>query len=293
MKKITFLILTTFSSVFSFGQNVPKTLLWEVSKPGISHKSYMFATFHEVNPAFFLSLTNTVEKLNAAKVVYLEQLFNGKSDTTGTGRITTWNTQKWHKAMTPEQGNIFKDFVGKAEDTSYYQLPPLPLFLTIFRIYGQNFCDTSYNSTSGEIMDSYIEKLALKNKQTVLPLDGNQLNIIEESSRNMHQSKDSLLTASSVDLMKKMLANDDSECNFINDYKQFNLDYQFDTEISKMGFPPQFVLDRNNKWVTILDKSFKASPCFVAVGLRHFFYKEGLVQQLIRLGYEVKPVPAR
>lgn len=293
MKSNAFILLFIFSSVFSFGQNVPKTLLWEVSKPGIPHKSYMFATFHEVNPAFFLSLTNTVAKLNAAKTVYLEQRFNGNNDTTGIGHIVTWNAQKWHDVISPEQEKVFREFVSRAEDSSYYRLPPLPLFLSVFRIYAQNFCDTSYNSTSGEIMDSYIEKMALVNKQRVLPLDDNQLNIIAESSRNMHQSKDSLMAASSIDLMKKMLNDDASECTFINDYKQFNLNYQFDTEISKMGFPPQFVLDRNNKWVATLDKSLKESPCFVAVGLRHFFYKEGLVQQLIRLGYDVKPVPAR
>lgn len=293
MQKTAFFLLFILSFLPSSAQNKPKTLLWEVSKPGIAHKSYLFGTFHEVSPAFFLSLTNTVKKLKAAEVVYLEQRFDTPADTAGMTRVSSWNAGKWRDFLRPEQKKVFEEFVSKAEDSIYYQLPPLPLFLSLFRTYGQNFCDTAYTSYNGEIMDSFIEKLALKNKQRVLPLDTDQLRIMAESSENLHPSKDTLLAANAITLMHKMLTDDNSECEFIEDYKKFDLDYQFDISLTDTGLPPQFLLDRNNKWMLILDKSLKKSSCFIAVGLRHLFYREGLVQQLKRLGYTVKPVPSR
>lgn len=44
---------------------------------------------------------------------------------------------------------------------------------------------------------------------------------------------------------------------------------------------------------TIIDKAFLQNNCFVAVGFKHLFYKQGLIQLLRNSGYTVTPNPAK
>ena len=151
-----FLLLLPF---LGLGQNRPGTLLWEVSKPGVPHTSYLFGTFHEVNAAFFSTLSNAVAKLDQSEVLYVEEKMSDAKHIAGASQLTFWTRKKWEGTLNPAQEKVFAAFVGKAEDQIYYTYPPLLLTTTLARIYIQNFCDT-LSRESGELMDHHIEKMA-------------------------------------------------------------------------------------------------------------------------------------
>jgi uncharacterized protein len=285
----TFLVLFTH---FSFGQNHPGTVLWEVTKPGIKHTSYLFGTMHEVNPDFFDALPNSVNKLKTAERVYLERVKSVPGNTTGAGRLLVWDSQKWNKLLKKDQKTIFESFVKKAEDSVYYRMAPLVLLRSLGGIYIQNFCDTTGRKSS-EQMDRRIENLAIQNRKIPLSLDEDQTNILLKSTTDDYLFLEAGYAAECVDLMDKMLRDDTSKCKVIEDYKAFNLDYQFQKEINHLQIPSPFLLERNNKWMITLDKAFGEASCFVAVGIGHLYLKEGLIQQLRAHGYQVVPVSAR
>ena len=89
--------------------------------------------------------------------------------------------------------------------------------------------------------------------------------------------------------MQAMLDNDHSKCGATQQYKAFELDY----ELERSGQNVLGLLDRNATWLVVLDQAFQHQNCFVAVGLRHLMYQQGLIQQLRRRGYTITPVSAR
>jgi uncharacterized protein YbaP (TraB family) len=271
-------------------QNKPHTVLWQVHKPGTRHTSYLFGTFHEVNGTYFSSLIASAKQLTRAELLFVERRNDeDKQAAAMRQKVLTWNATKWQSQLTNQQRVIFNRFVEKAEDSSYYRLPPLVLQLALARLYIQNFCDT-LDRKSGELMDEYIEKMALSQQTPVKSLD--TIDEVETALMPASNSTpESSHVANSIDLMNKMLQGDGSQCGFVQEYKAFDLDYAFERDISATN--TLGVLERNAKWMSILDKAFRERNCFVAVGLRHLMYKQGLIQQLRRRGYTVTPVAAR
>lgn len=289
--KPTFVVLFLLQSFFGLAQDRPGTLLWEVSKPGVPHTSYLFGTFHEVNADFFSSLPNAVAKLDQSEVLYVEEKKSDDQAITDTGPVTFWTREKWEVTLNPEQKTVFSSFVEKAEDQTYYTYPPLMLTLSLARIYIQNFCDT-LNRQSGELMDHAIEKMAQNRQKEVLSLDRPQVDILAEGA----QSRDSIQNAGYVkaviELMDKMLKDDASDCEIVKNYTNFKIDYQLDAPIKNASEALQ-LHPRNDAWMVTLDKAFGKNSCFVAVGYGHLRFKEGLIGQLRSLGYLVKPIPVR
>ena len=87
-----------------------------------------------------------------------------------------------------------------------------------------------------------------------------------------------------------MLDDDTSGCKLAEEYKNLNIDYQLGIKDHQNPFE---LTERNDRWMAVLNEAFEKNSCFVAVGFRHLMYKQGLIQQLRKLGYSVKPIPSR
>jgi len=273
----------------SQAQNKPHTVLWQVHKPGTRHTSYLFGTFHEVNGPYFSSLTASAKHLSRAQLLFVERRSEDSKQVEKIGQeVASWNSVKWHSLLTSQQRSLFARFVEKAEDSTYYQQTPLMLRLGLSRIYGQNFCDTLDRVSGEQLLDRYIEKLALTQQIPVQSLD-TQVDVKKALSPVSNLAAEADHAAYCVDLMDKMLRNDGSECGFIQTYKRFELNYEFE----QPGRDVLGLVERNENWMSILDGAFQKKNCFVAVGFRHLMYKKGLIQQLRRRGYTVTPVAAR
>jgi uncharacterized protein YbaP (TraB family) len=269
-------------------QNTPRTCLWQVRKPGTQLTSYLFGTFHEADGSFFASLPASTKYLAHADVLFVERRSEDmQPDEVALAAASSWNTRRWQSRLTGPQQATFTRFVTKAEDASFYQYSPLALRVGLFRLYEQQFCDTLAR-TSSELLDQYIERVALTQKTPVRSLDSRA-----DRRQAFTLAADSLAEAEHiafcVDFMQAMLDNDHSKCGSTQQYKAFELDY----ELEQSGQNVLGLLDRNTTWLVVLDQAFQHQNCFVAVGLRHLMYQQGLIQQLRRRGYTVTPVSAR
>lgn len=272
-------------------QDRPGTLLWEVSKPGVPHTSYLFGTFHEINATFFSSLANAVEKLNQSEVLYVEEKRSDAQAVAGASQVAFWTREQWEGTLNLEQQTVFTSFVEKAEDPTYYTYPPLILTTKLARIYIQNFCDTLHRQ-SGELMDHAIEKIAHSRQKQVLSLDRPQIDILVEGAKSRDSIQNTGYVKAVIELMDKMLKDDATDCEIVQNYTNFKIDYQLDEPIKNASDAYQ-LHQRNNAWLVTLDRDFQKKSCFVAVGYGHLRFKEGLIGQLRALGYLVKPVPVR
>lgn len=268
-------------------QNRPGTLLWEVSKPGVAHKSYLFGTFHEVDADFFASLPVALARLNNVTVLYVEETSEQIQDTAYATGEDPWSKKRWEAIMSPEQRKVFSAFVAKAESEEYYLMPPALLTLNLNRTYLQYFCDTATRTTY-DIMDLRIQKMALARGKNILSLDEPQVDFLIREIQKSDSNQNVSHVASSIRLMQTMLSDDASGCQIVADYKNLALDYQLEQEAGADGVT--LLVKRNNDWIKTLIPAFQREKCFVAVGFRHLFYKEGLITQLGNRGYRVVPV---
>jgi hypothetical protein len=290
MTKVLFLLSGLFFATLVYGQDHPKTLLWKITKKGNINESYLFGTFHEVSPKFFNSLSNAVNKLHKSDILFVEERIPAMEQLPAK-EDSAWSSEKWKAILTKEQEDIFREFIEKIADTTCYTQSPLELLIGINRNYLLTFCETDTGFT--ELMDHHIEKLALKEDKQVHSLDINQNALINSISKRLSKQQDSLYAVSCILGMKSTLDSNLSACEIINTYKTFDIDYALDTDLKRSSADTLLLIDRNNKWTVILDNAFSSGNCFVAVGFRHLCYKQGLVQQLRKIGYEVTPIPAR
>ena len=273
-------------------QNTPGTLLWEVSRQDSPFKSYLFGTFHEVEPAFFATLNNAMGKLASADVVYVEESSTEATSSPALfSQLGTWNQARWDLLLTSEQQVIFREFISKAERPDFYKLPPLVLNRTVSGMYFLEFCP-SPGRQSYELMDTYIERLARQQQKPVNSLDHNQGDLLQKVASTRSATQDSMYAGFCVDFMQKMLQDDTKDCALLDKYKQFEVDYQLDTDLMQTENDSPLLIERNNQWTATLEAAMHTRNCFVAVGLRHLFYKQGLIEQLRLRGYLVTPVAA-
>lgn len=288
MNKTALILISFFTSTIVYGQNHPQTLLWKVTKKGNKNASYLFGTFHEVSPSFFNTLSNAVSKLQQSEILFVEQRSDAKA---ALHPGAAWTAAKWKALLTPEQQELFTAFVNKADDTAYYRLNPLLLSLTMARLYLVNFCEADTSFT--QLMDQHIEAIAAKEQQPVYSLDSNQNSFLNTTAESFTTRQDSLYASFGIKYMKSMLENNLEHCAILTAYKNFDIDYQLDKEITSKSPDYSLLVSRNKSWIPLLDKAFSVHRCFVAVGFRHLFYQQGLIQQLRKLGYTVEPIPVR
>ncbi|MEZ0608567.1 TraB/GumN family protein [Fibrella sp. WM1] len=288
MRNGLFIALILFCLSNAYSQDKPRTIFWKVSKEGSKNESYLFGTFHEVNPYFFDSLTNVVDKLKGSTILFVEERISDARKQPPSEQ-TGWNTDKWNSLLTNTQDQVFSDFVKKAEDRAYYKLNPLLLTLTTSRSYLLNFCQT--DSALAGLMDHHIEQVAMKDRKSVQSLDTEQVSLLTEEAKKFSSLQDSLYASYSIQFMKMMLDDDLTGCDIVSAYKRFDINYEFDVDLLKNAGRSPLLVQRNNRWVRLLENAFSSNNCFVAVGYRHLMYKQGLIQQLRALGYTVTPIP--
>ncbi len=141
-------------------------------------------------------------------------------------------------------------------------------------------------------MDQYIEKMAHSRQKKVLSLVRPQLDILAEGATSRDSTQNTGCVKTVINLMDKMLKDDATDCEIIQNYMSFLIDYQLNTPIKTASDTYQ-LHQRNDDWMVILDKALREKSCFVAVGYGHLRFNEGLVGQLRGLGYLVKPIPVR
>lgn len=287
MKTLLLSCILLFVFAFTNAQSKPLTLLWKVTKDNSPYVSYLFGTFHEVNPSFFLTLTNAVDQLHASDKLFVEQ----RSTNASFVQTDAWSATRWNSMLTTAQKQVFTSFVNKAEDSSYYSMNPLVLALNTARLYFSNFCNND-DSISG-LMDTYIEKLAVKENKKVYSLDSNQHALINQLAAKEDSAKNAALIAGGIGYMHNMLTDDVNDCKYIEAYKHFDIDYKLDTTLTEKSADYSLLVNRNSQWLTTLDKAFASANCFVAVGFKHLMYQQGLIQQLKALGYTVIPVASK
>lgn len=270
-------------------QQPTPTLLWQVTGKNIRDTSYLFGTFHEISPSFFIKYPKAMQLLQHADKVVLETKLSGNQLADNTP-VSQYDRKKWEQLLKPAQLAIFQQFTARAEDSSYYSMTPVYAALTLNRSYIKSYCETDPDSFNMR-MDDFIEQEGQKNNKPIIGLEENQTSILNDISTTTSDSK--LYADLVITLMEQMLADATASpvCTLVRQYRQLELDYQLEQPAPPLN--ADLLHDRNMSWLKQLPSLFARGRCFIAVGIRHLCYNEGLICALRKQGYTVTPVIAK
>ena len=284
----TLIILLTafilFSSLKSDNKELNSSLLWEVQIDE-SHKSYIFGTIHMIEKDKFYFPKKLKQIIGKSDRLILElDKIPGPLDVLKLLKGKNYQTiDQFNKAQQDSIFNWFENKMNYNEQKTrglFYKMPPVFISQTMIL----KLIDSKLKSYEKEIF-----KIAKKKNIQTLGLETLAFQFDLLTSIPDSISKKNILQTVKYDSEVK------SDFNKLTEtYLQQNIDsiYQFILKSEEYSdISTKELIDRRNKnWIPILEKEFKNSNCFVAVGAGHLGGKNGIINLLKDKGYQLYPV---
>ncbi|WP_321426097.1 TraB/GumN family protein [uncultured Bacteroides sp.] len=260
---------------------IENSLLWEITGNGLKKPSYLFGTNHVVSYTFILdSIRGFRKAFHSVRQVAVEHtvspdaidktLFMMPLDTT------------YQMIYTPKEfafvDSVMKINIQNTRVTNPYKCKPMVWYLA------------SIAKTSAKpdilVIDAYLMQVAKSSNYKLIGLEGKDE--IDRAYRKMFSSsslKDqaSLLLEQLKDPQKSIM----NSSKIISEYKKQNLN-AFEQYLS--NFEGVNAKERNQLWMEKIPVIIKQEPTLIAVGAGHLVGEYGLINQLRKQGFTVKPV---
>ena len=261
-----------------------QSLLWEIQKDGIAHKSYLFGTFHLLCKQDIHFSKSLEQSLASASQLYLEMDLNDPANTIGI-----------LKGMNMRGDTSLLELIGKDQYTKLARFfdDTLHIGLSMFeRMKPALLSSMLYpammpcKTVTG--METELMRLAAEKKIKVMGFEtiADQTAIFDQIPYKT-QAEELMHMIDSLPKYKQYF-ND-----MLTTYLQEDLQAIEQSFSKEPGFDQQrpFLLDnRNIQWVKKLKTILPTTPVFIAVGAGHLSGKMGLIELLRREGYTVRPV---
>lgn len=272
-------------------------LLWKVSGNGLAEPSYIFGTHHLVPITFLDSVTGIYEAFeNTAQTV-------GELDM---GDMAQLQMKMMGEAMMPT-GTTYESLLSAPDmarlDSVLTKLlgvglgqlgtlkPALLSNLISVTLYQQYYPSLA----SGKSLDQHFQEEALKRNRPVVGLEAieDQIYVMLNAQTLDRQAEMLICMVNNPELQKEQM--DKLQVAYHSQDTQALLDL-YEKEDPNDPCPSTeeeknlLNKDRNMKWLAKLPAIMNEKPSFIAVGCLHLLGKDGLVEGLRNLGYQVEAV---
>lgn len=284
----TLIILLTSFTLFSFlksdSKNLNSSLLWEIQIDE-THKSYIFGTIHMIEKDKFFFPKKLKQIIGKSDKLILElDKVPGPLDVLKLLKGKNYQTiDQFNKSQQDSIFNWFEHKMNYNEQKTrglFYKMPPVFVSQTMIL----KLIDSKLKSYEKEIF-----KIAKKKDIQTLGLETLEFQFDLLTSIPDSISRKSILQTVKYDTVVKT-----DFYKLTESYLQQNIDsiHQFilkSEEYSDIS-TKELIDKRNNNWIPILEKEFKNSNCFVAVGSGHLGGEKGIINLLRNKGYQLSPV---
>lgn len=285
MKNAINLVLALTAIIFSINiqaqiqsPRLENSLLWEVSGKGLSKPSYLYGTIHMIcGEDYFLS-EKTKKAFEASEKLVLEINFADPNEMTEVQKLAM-GKEPLSKKLSTEQLAKLDEILKKTAGMTVQQVDSFSLMTVMSLISMKSFDCADLKFYEMEFIDQAkkrnIEIGGLESVKSQFAILENAysydeiLNLLNESTPEETAELVAMYKAENVDGAYALATN-----------------LKFTSEKTKKA-----ILDgRNMNWVKIMPELMKKESTFFAVGAAHLGGEEGIINLLIRAGYQVKPV---
>ncbi|MES2731669.1 MAG: TraB/GumN family protein [Bacteroidota bacterium] len=314
MKKLIWACLLLIHSA-SFGQDTLNTIIWEVSGKNLTKPSYLFGTNHLYGSTMVYANKAIIDNLSISELIVGEipitntdssaiaSQSNGEtSKATNTDSLKP--TSSSNMALQPKVAKLkqllskrdYEYVVEKLKTTyqltdeslsSLLEYPSAYIIMIIYYKEMQN--DTIVNAKMGGVqIDEYIQDYARSNGKDVKGLETPTVQDKLIQSDFFKKAKQKGFAKAVVEYLKNTENINETIMKLSTDYAKHRYNYTFNKNIPKKD--KVLLLARNQSWMKQLPAMMDKQSTFVAVGLAHLGYKQGLIMELRKLGYTVNPI---
>ncbi|WP_343634624.1 TraB/GumN family protein [Fluviicola sp.] len=285
MKKIPGLLVFTFLLTTSFAQN---TILWSIQKPGSPQTSYVLGTFHQTGNSFVDGKPVIKELLLQSDIVIFESV-EDKYEKVINVMLQRPDDFSYREFLLKEDLEFLEKF------SKYWKVPvskqkPAELLVKLQQEYVKMNCGGVKPTDTTSHMDDYLLSLARNNNVRTEGLESfadqfEAINSINGEDFTWEKAKDAVHVWVSNFQDDK---NQSEICGLTQAYLKLRLDYQFNAKCAEND---PILLKRNEKWMPLI-KDFiqQNNSLMIIVGLYHLYGECGIISQLRKDGYTVKPV---
>ncbi|MDR3679840.1 MAG: TraB/GumN family protein [Flavipsychrobacter sp.] len=280
----TILLAATFllEGVHAFCQN---TILWQITKTGSTHTSYLLGTYHQMGNSFIDSLPRIKKELTRADVAVFESI--GDPQKVKDVLNQRQPTNDIESALSNDDMASLLT-ISKNWGVDVHKLKPMELYAKLQQEYFKTTCGTVLPTDKWDHFDNYLIHLARSNniRLNAFETDSMQMDAINRSGGEWKEMKKPIHFWIHTTMEPRK---DDKKCADAHNYMAFKFDYGLDKPCSN----DVILGDRNREWLKKLPALLESNNCFIAVGLFHLFTNCGLIAQLREMGYTVEPVILR
>lgn len=289
MKKSLFFLIV-FLTISSF---LSAQLLWKISGNGLKQPSYLFGSHHLISIQFLDSVPGLFKAFNECKTVVGEIVIDNAEAVAFLQKaaimpskitISSLLTRDQYQLVDNELRNILHLDLKELDLMN----PGLITILYETELYRQT---TGYSADIS--LDSYFQLVAAYEGKNIKGLETieKQVETLFSNKNLQHQAEELVHSIQHKDsILKKMSSvNQLYRKGKLEELASFSKKDEFLGDMSEEEYI-QLLDARNEEWMKILPSLIKNSACFIVVGALHLPGEKGLVYQLQKLGYKVKPV---
>lgn len=264
--------------------SLTKTLLWQITGPGITSPSYLYGTIHLMCPQDIVVSTELRAKFYTTKELFLELDMDDPSILANTmSKMNMLNDTTLSQLLPKETYDsvaaAFKKITGIPIDMLQSMKPELLESVIYPSLLG---------CAGAEAWEQKFMQMAKANNMNIQGLEKaeDQLKIFDEIPYKT-QAEELASTILNIDSVKK------SFNGLLELYKQKNLDSlnkMMNDENAISAYSDILLKNRNEKWIPEIIEQAKLKPTFFAVGAAHLGNSNGVINLLREKGYTVTPV---
>ena len=261
-----------------------KTLLWQITGPGISKPSYLYGTIHLMCPNEIIVSDTLRARFYSTQKLFLEVNLDDPSVMIKTmQQMNMKNDTTLKQLMTSAQYNSLADQFKKLTGIALSNVSSVKPELSEAMIY-----PSLLGCEGAEAWEQKFQQLAKANNMEIKGLEDveDQLKIFDEIPY-AEQAKELQETLKDIDSTKQ------SFNQLLALYKQKDLSglctmLGDDNNLSK--YDDLLLNNRNKKWVPEIIQQAKLQPTFFAVGAGHLGNNTGVINLLKKNGYTILPI---
>jgi uncharacterized protein len=285
LKNLSLLLILFFLVISQSNatENEEKSLLWKISGNGLEQESYLFGTIHLICQDQFKMDDRILNALGKSKKIALEIDMSDQNMMMEMQKLSVNADFKNIKdEFDPKQSEAVDEFLKSKYGTGLDQLGVLkPFVLSTMIITKLLPC---------EEISSY-EMFFLQNSQEGnMPMTG--LETIEDQVKIF----DNIPLKTQLDDIGDLVMDESSIKEFdtlVSAYLDEDIDLLYELITKNEMFKnhgDMLLIDRNKKWIPIIEDLVKEQTTFIAVGSGHLASETGVIQLLRNAGYKVEPL---
>ncbi|MGV3613541.1 MAG: TraB/GumN family protein [Fluviicola sp.] len=285
MKKMLALSVFVFSLIAAFAQN---TILWGVQKSGSEKTSYLLGTLHQTGNSFVDEKPMIKELMLKSDKVIFESI-EDKNEKVVNRMLERTDDFSYEEFLDIEDLAFLKKFSADWKVPISKQ-KPAELLVKLQQEYVKMKCGSVKSTDTASHMDDYLIAIAKRNNVEILGLESfadqfDAINSINGYDYTWDKAKDLVHEWVSNFLDDK---NQKEICADVQAYLKMHLDYHFNEECEEND---GVLLKRNEKWMPLIEALIQQNDSvMVVVGLFHLYGECGIISQLRKMGYTVKPI---